>query len=365
MIRERVDVHTAGTPCKDHSVLNRTQGPKGPDGPHQLVYYVWIRLMRDAQPRVIVHENVHRMGTETLKEDLGDLYFIGPWSLCQSLFGWPAVRDRQYCPCPHLEDAVTPLLICPSRTHHEMLALLLATNVRKCDMSYTSFADATPEEQEAEKKWSLTRKAIKERRARIVNGTDNWCDGLDTFHAHMSPNERARVDSYMEMNPDGLGDLGQEATTWPVMTRGTQLHCLHGSTHMLYGRIIGERWLVPEEVCQPMGWAMRDDQWAATGYINNPFRSRAFMAQAHRKSLLEGLGNAMHVHVVGSVLEQVILWYDLGVRRPATFNPLCRQPLPSSEGDHGDHGEAEDDWASRFDRVRALCRRSVRPRLRA
>ena len=73
------DVHVAGTTCTDHSLLGTLN--RG-DGKNVKFYFVWVAIMRELRPPVIVHENVVGFGFSGLQADLGDLYVICPSRFC-------------------------------------------------------------------------------------------------------------------------------------------------------------------------------------------------------------------------------------------------------------------------------------------
>ena len=70
----RTDVHTAGSPCVDHSMMNQKRLKE--DGPKISAFIVWTELMLLLKPFVIIHENVKTFGYDPLQEAFGESYFI-------------------------------------------------------------------------------------------------------------------------------------------------------------------------------------------------------------------------------------------------------------------------------------------------
>ncbi len=71
----KCDLHTAGSPCTDHSSLGKGAKFKGANARH---FFLWAGLCRRLQHRVIVHENVVLFGDLELRDALGDLHIKLP-----------------------------------------------------------------------------------------------------------------------------------------------------------------------------------------------------------------------------------------------------------------------------------------------
>lgn len=87
------DVHFAGSPCTDFSVMGQQKKLAGPTA---AAFLVWVRWIRDSLPRCVVHENVKTFPVEVLKEHFGDLYQVETTVLDPRMFGWPISRPRRY-----------------------------------------------------------------------------------------------------------------------------------------------------------------------------------------------------------------------------------------------------------------------------
>eukprot|EP00969_Alexandrium_andersonii_P203630 8997740-Alexandrium_andersonii.AAC.1 len=86
------DLHEAGSPCTDYSSMGAGLRCEGPC----LKYFLqWVNQRRKLQDRVILHENVPRMGTHELRELLGDKYYMERAVVSPTELGWASVRQRQ------------------------------------------------------------------------------------------------------------------------------------------------------------------------------------------------------------------------------------------------------------------------------
>ena len=91
----RTHVHTAGSPCVDHSMMNQKRLKE--DGPKFSAFIVWTELMLLLKPFVIIHENVKTFGYAPLQEAFGESYFIIRIEVNPESLGWASRRPRQYC----------------------------------------------------------------------------------------------------------------------------------------------------------------------------------------------------------------------------------------------------------------------------
>eukprot|EP00973_Karenia_brevis_P090199 12401424-Karenia_brevis.AAC.2 len=87
------DIHSAGSPCQDHSSLGK--GLKF-DGIRAKCFYIWVALRRDLKDTVSWHENVLGFGTDELEELLGDMFVIILLVTRPPETGAPTERRRQY-----------------------------------------------------------------------------------------------------------------------------------------------------------------------------------------------------------------------------------------------------------------------------
>ncbi len=84
----RCDVHTAGSPCTDHSTLGLQAKFAGKNAKH---FYLWASLCKLLQHRLIVHENVKAFGVLELSGAFGDMYFLAGPSVMSPPSGGPSI----------------------------------------------------------------------------------------------------------------------------------------------------------------------------------------------------------------------------------------------------------------------------------
>ena len=88
------DLHRAGSPCVEFSSMGKGLRVAGRTAK---VFYVWIAMCRTLKFKILLHENVDRIGDAELKELLGDLYIIIRIVVDSPEQGWPTRRKRQIC----------------------------------------------------------------------------------------------------------------------------------------------------------------------------------------------------------------------------------------------------------------------------
>ena len=65
------------------------------EGPCLKYFLQWVSQRRELQDRLILHENVPRMGTFELKQHLGGKYYIERAVVTPTELGWASARPRQ------------------------------------------------------------------------------------------------------------------------------------------------------------------------------------------------------------------------------------------------------------------------------
>ena len=90
---KRARVHSAGSPCTDHSAYGERAGDNGFN--HRL-YTTWAVHRLIQLEDIIAHENVPGFTAKKLTEDLGHVYIDLHIVLKGSLLGLPAKRDRTW-----------------------------------------------------------------------------------------------------------------------------------------------------------------------------------------------------------------------------------------------------------------------------
>ena len=90
----RASWHCAGSPCTDHSGLNKSRQKMA--GRNNRCYFTWCKQRLTLKEPEWVHENAPAFGMTETERNLGKLYKISIKVLSPHLFGWPARRWRQF-----------------------------------------------------------------------------------------------------------------------------------------------------------------------------------------------------------------------------------------------------------------------------
>jgi len=347
------DLHDSGTPCKDHSSINKKAMKM--QGKYAVVYYTWVLLLRVYGHRVFTHENVPNFTDAPLQQDLGDMYVMLRNQLCMSQMGEPGTRMRQFVFGAHRGSLVAPIPKPLPMILNDVDTLVRRHHFAKAheNFTFTKLLCATDEELRAEREWARNRKIVRERHA---NG-DAWGDDPDSWLAALSMEERARSVTYTTKWPDQVGDLGQEPVEWPCVGKRGHLPCLSTQTLFLYSQHIRNKgWLLSKEISQAMGWPVRRTHVESMGVENMwSLPAASVSAVRSRSSSNAALGNAVHVHVIGAVLQcQMLVFAEVAGFGHRVIQPtvpvLLQPPLLAVLKD--DDGEE-----SRYQKARRLMRR--------
>ena len=180
----RTHIHTAGSPCVDHSMMNQKRLKE--DGPKFSAFIIWTELMMLLKPFVIIHENVKTFGDAPLQEALGESYFIIRIEVNPESLGWASRRPRQYCVLV-LKSYVSSLYqrfdsrfdkgtgtlvqeISDTKLKQMFVEDMDLGNTlrhvcyRTCGFTWRSYMCASEEELESERKWLANRPCVLERK---------------------------------------------------------------------------------------------------------------------------------------------------------------------------------------------------------
>ena len=218
------DVHVAGTTCTDHSLLGTLNRD---DGKNAKCDFVWVAIMRELRPPVIVHENVVGFGFSGLQADLGDLYVICPSRFCASDFGFPIRRPRQMCVLVLRDWVVAGLRAaghsdkCSDSSLRRLVdleATLRSCCVRTHALHWRHFLVATDADQEEERARNAARPSVVARMQLIAAGathtTSKGGEVVSLFPddvpggclASLLPTERRRLSELLSM-PHRIADV--------------------------------------------------------------------------------------------------------------------------------------------------------------
>ena len=159
------------------------------DGSRNRCYWAWVRMRRQFQEDVIIHENVVGFGLAALTEDLSHLYELTRCLLCATMFGFASRRKRQFVVCIHRRLRIVILTV-PSGTYsvlsglEEFISLVFG---RSCEFSQTEYAIADALEIAAELAWARGRKECKEHRFKPDDEFGD--DDPEAHEAALIPNE--------------------------------------------------------------------------------------------------------------------------------------------------------------------------------
>jgi site-specific DNA-cytosine methylase len=137
----QADLHIAGSPCQDFSVLgSRAQI----SGSRSLPFYCWCRQRLHIREPFILHENVVAFGTQHVDDCLASEYsVVRRWELCPSLFGWASKRRRQFVILVHKAVLLSDIIPANFSTH---LDSLLGLFYRECKYGLLKYAGASESE---------------------------------------------------------------------------------------------------------------------------------------------------------------------------------------------------------------------------
>jgi hypothetical protein len=199
-VHQVADVHWAGTPCPDFSILGKGEGL---DGPTMVYYTAWCSLRRLLQEACIVQENVEGQPLRLLEETLGDLYYIDEIILDPALLGWPVKRRRVW-------RLLTHKVKCSGTS--QPFDILNKFFHRRCLITWRDFLIAEPAEIDAEKIWSASRPSSK------ANGeTLETVQSLNPI-ATLTETETQRARFYKRLAPGCVWGLGHNPRNVPIMS---------------------------------------------------------------------------------------------------------------------------------------------------
>ena len=157
------DLHRAGSPCVEFSSMGKGLRFAGRTAK---VFYVWIAMCRTLKFKIILHENVDRMGDAELKELVGDLYIIIRIVVDPPEQGWPTHRKQQICVLILREWIVVyargltdnEIVTKPDidQTYHCLFR-------RVCNITWHDYMVASTEEIREDVQWAMNRNKVRDK----------------------------------------------------------------------------------------------------------------------------------------------------------------------------------------------------------
>ena len=283
------DVHAAGPPCTDFSAMG---GRAGISGDTMVPFLIWVRLLLQVQPPIIVFENVVLFPLELIRTLFSACYLLDDVVTDPSKLGWPVRRVRRYAILIHRQHR------CKWQQIAELFSCLAVNRVLPGRVLFHRPCESGSELGPGE------------------------CRRLEAYKARFGHDDRH------------LFDLSQNAAKRP-RTALFPRPCLTLATSS--GRIFcpGERRvLLPEELLAAQGWPSGATSWPADlplPDVNN------FTASA----LTRLAGNAMSAVCVGPILWW-ISQHGFSHLRPRGVEPSRIANLPLTP-QHLDGDDLEDD----------------------
>jgi site-specific DNA-cytosine methylase len=197
-VHPTADVHIAGTPCPDYSILGKGEGC---DGPTMVYYCAWAAMRRRLGEPIIIQENVPEQPLSLLQESLGDLYHIQEILLCPSQFGWPVRRRRLWRVMTHRAKCDMPM---------QPLDVLHKFFTRRCGISWRDLLVALPEEIQSEVLWASQRPL-----SRAYHKSDDEKASLLPVQS-LTENEFSAMQVYKRIAPGCVWNLGQNPRKVPI-----------------------------------------------------------------------------------------------------------------------------------------------------
>ncbi len=305
----RCDVHTAGSPCTDHSTLGLQAKFAGKNAKH---FYLWASLCKLLQHRLIVHENVKAFGVLELSGAFGDMYFLARTVSDVATFGWPIHRERQYCFLVHREWFFLHFMVDPAAQQlwdNERFATAFCFQSvidvafqRICNYTWHEFLFSEDDVLAEDMQWARARKDVKKRWEKAPRDAARL-DKPDSPWAFLNKGERERYEDYKKL---GFGreacDVGSDPTLRPKSSKDGYLQTLTAGQGLIvvnHGK--HKRFMSTEELMASMGFPITTSQVAAASGVACQF-SHGQQASALRSgaSIRHATGNAMHLNAVGA-----------------------------------------------------------------
>lgn len=225
----KTDLHTAGSPCTDHSSMGK--GSKM-EGKQAKLFYVWIALVRALLFNIIFHENVPQLGSGDLIFFLGDLYIIITTIVDIDELGWPCLRSRQYALLilktfrfPQLGSSVSDRNITLFKMELDWPSTFITVFRRPCSLTWIDLLCANQDEVQEDIEWAESRTSTKLRHSNPEDD-DFKQDDPNSYLWALQPRERKRFEWASNNDPGEVRDVQQNPDVYIIGSKGRKLGTL-------------------------------------------------------------------------------------------------------------------------------------------